>query len=204
MTVRVAPRDEVLRQREVGQLPRLLALYQPLGDRPLLQRHDDVVQRRPGYDPLPLRWVLVRDPLGKLNPAAFFTTDLTASPLDIVRWVVMRWSVEVTFQEVRTHLGFETQRQWSPRAIQRTTPALLGLFSLVVLLAHHLSAPQPLPVRTAAWYVKAQPTFADALAFVRHYLWTHIEFVHLPVPSRVVQLPAAVLAGFVEMLCYSA
>src|SRR5579859_6055911 len=73
----------------------------------------------PGFDPLPIRWVLVRDPLGKLAPAAFFATDQTADPVQILAWVIQRWSVEVTFEEVRAHLGFETQRQWSPKAIQR-------------------------------------------------------------------------------------
>ncbi|MHB8751422.1 MAG: IS701 family transposase, partial [Aggregatilineales bacterium] len=106
----------------------------------------------PGFDPLPIRWVLVRDPLGKLAPAAFFATDQTADPVQILAWVIQRWSVEVTFEEVRAHLGFETQRQWSPKAIQRTSPALLGLFSFVTLLAHQLSAARPFPTRTAAWY----------------------------------------------------
>ena len=36
---------------------------------------------------------------------------------------------------VRTHLGVETQRQWSDLAIARTTPALLGLFSWTTLAA---------------------------------------------------------------------
>ena len=157
---------------------------------------------RPGYAPLPIRWVLVRDPLGKLNPAAFFTTEVDASPLQILTWLIMRWSLEVTFQEVRTHLGFETQRQWSEPAIQRTTPALFGLFSLIVLLAHHLTDHHPLPVRSAAWYVKTQPTFSDVIAFVRRYLWNHVKFVYSPVQTRLVQIPATVLAGLVDTLCF--
>jgi hypothetical protein len=48
---------------------------------------------------------------------------------------VKRWQMEATFQEVRQRLGFETQRQWSEMAIRRTAPALLGLFSLITLLA---------------------------------------------------------------------
>ena len=79
----------------------------------------------PGQDPLPLRWVLVRDPAGKLLPAAFFATDLDATPEQILAWVIMRWGIEVTFEEARAHLGLETQRQWSDLAIARTTPALL-------------------------------------------------------------------------------
>src|SRR5690606_38638317 len=101
----------------------------------------------------------------------------------------MRWSVEVTFQECRAHLGMETQRQWSDLAIQRTTPALLGLFSLVTLLAQQLTAGQPLPARRTAWYRKPEPTFADALALVRKTLWTKMKFVNsLDEPAVVVFL----------------
>ena len=73
--------------------------------------------------------------------------------------------MEVTFEEARAHLGVETQRQWSNLASLRTTPALLGLFSLVTLMAHALQADLPLP--QTAWYVKPLPTFVDALARVR-------------------------------------
>ena len=83
-------------------------------------------------------WVLVRDPSGEHEPAAFLSTDLGAQPATILGWFVSRWRVETTFQEVRAHLGVETQRQWSDLAIQRTTPALLGLFSLITVWADGL------------------------------------------------------------------
>ena len=81
-------------------------------------------------------WVLIRDPEGRFKTQALLCTDLDADPKKIVCWFVMRWQLEVTFQEMRRHLGFETQRQWSEFAIGRTTPALLALFSLVTLFAH--------------------------------------------------------------------
>ena len=84
-------------------------------------------------------------------------------------WFVSRWQVESTFQQVRTHLGVETQRQWNDRAVTRITPALLGLFSLVTLLAHPHMDKQS--ARQAAWYIKEKPTFSDALALVRRRLW---------------------------------
>ena len=158
----------------------------------------------PGEKPLPIRWVLVRDPLGKLEAAAFLCTDLEVSPKQILRWYVMRWNVEVTFEEARAHLGLETQRQWSDLAIARTTPALLGLYSLIVLLAHHLLNRQPLPVRTTAWYTKREATFSDVIALVRRYLWEHTEFVHSPVQGRPVPIPGSVLHGLVDLLCYAA
>ena len=101
---------------------------------------------------VPIRYVLVRNVAGELKPQAFLCTDLDADPLDILRWFVRRWSIEVTFAEVRRHLGVETQRQWSDPAIARTTPALLGLFSLIALWAHDLYETQTPPPRTASWY----------------------------------------------------
>lgn len=157
----------------------------------------------PGFDPLPIRWVLVRDPAGKLDPTAFLCTDLSASPAQILDRFVMRWGLEVTFQESRAHLGLETQRQWSDLAISRTTPALLGLFSLVSLLTFRLTQDQPLPVRTAAWYTKPEPTFSDAIAFVRFYLWTHMEFIHSPAKTTFSLFSHSVLAGLVDSICYS-
>jgi hypothetical protein len=118
-----------------------------------------------GQPIIPLRWVLLRDPTGQFDPQAQLSTDPTVSPAQIIAWFVARWPLEVTFQEVRAHLGVETQRQWSDLAILRTTPALLGLFSLVTLFAQARLAGQPLPVRQAAWYAKSAPTFSDTLAF---------------------------------------
>lgn len=128
---------------------------------------------RGGLSPVPIRWLLVRDPLDELPPQAFLCTDLDATPVDILQWFVSRWQLEVTFQEVRAHLGVETQRQWSDLAIMRTTPALLGLFSLVTLWAHDLAAETPLVPATAAWYPKRHCTFSDAIAAVRREIWHH-------------------------------
>jgi hypothetical protein len=157
----------------------------------------------PSYDPLPIRWVLVRDPLGELDPTAFFATDQAVSPLQILAWFIMRWNVEVTFEEARAHLGVETQRQWSDLAIRRTTPALLGLFSLVTLLAHRLTENKPFPIRSAAWYVKTEPTFSDAIALVRRHLWTRTKFTNSPSSTGFVEIPASVLHGLVDSLCYA-
>ena len=97
--------------------------------------------------------------------------DRDATPAQIIEWVVLRWSVETTFEEARAHLGLETQRQGSDRAIVRTTPCLLGLFSLVVLLTQHLQPDGQVPVLTAAWYQKPEATFFDWLVLVRKHLW---------------------------------
>ena len=111
-------------------------------------------------------------------PQALLCTDPAEDPTRILQWFVLRWQLEVTpyrvrgrlFQEVRTHLGVETQCQWSDLAIARTTPVLLGLFSWTTLAAHALQNRRPMTQRTAAWYDKPSPTFVDAIALVRRRL----------------------------------
>ncbi|MEP6986695.1 MAG: hypothetical protein ABI970_13900, partial [Chloroflexota bacterium] len=126
-----------------------------------------------GKQPLPIRWVLIRDPQDDYDPVALLSTDPAAEALSIVTWFVQRWQLEVTFEETRRHLGVETQRQWSDKAIARTTPLVLGLFSWVTLVAHALYTTHPSAApRQAVWYPKPLPTFSDALALVRHSLWT--------------------------------
>jgi hypothetical protein len=119
----------------------------------------------PGVPPVALRYVLVADPEGQLRMEAFVCTDVQATPEQILAWVVRRWSVEVTFEESRAHLGLETQRQWSDKAIARTTPVLLALFSLVTVLALQRSQGWEIPVPATAWY----PTFRISLSRVRHF-----------------------------------
>jgi DDE superfamily endonuclease len=146
----------------------------------------------PCQPPVAIRYVLVADPEGKLRMEAFFCTDLEATPVEILPWVVMRWAVEVTFEEARAHLGFETQRQWSDQAIARTTPVLLGLFSLVTLLALQLSQSDPIPVLATAWYHKVEPTFADCLALVRQHLWRARYLVNSTPEAESMQFPPEV------------
>ena len=108
---------------------------------------DTAIWYHTGLPPLPIRWVLIRDPRGEFQTQSVLSTDPNLEPRQILMWFVRRWRVEVTFHEVRTHLGVETQRQWSDAAIARTTPTLLGLFSLVTLLAHSSAKRKKLPIR---------------------------------------------------------
>lgn len=121
---------------------------------------DTAVWYHKGKPVVPLRWVLISDPLGEFDTQALLCTDQSIDPVQIIEWFVMRWQVEVTFEESRAHLGVNTQRQWSDLAIERTTPILLGLFSWVTLVADLLAAEQQLAPRTAAWYPKAHLTFS--------------------------------------------
>lgn len=157
-----------------------------------------------GLPAVNLRWVLITDPAGQFEPQALLSTDPTASPQVIVEWFVLRWQVEVTFEEARAHLGIETQRQWSELAILRSTPALLGLFSLVTLFAHQLLQEQNLAARQAAWYAKSVPTFADTIALVRQHLWPVEGFWMSCNEPDMVKIPKALLARLTDALAYAA
>jgi len=150
---------------------------------------------------VPIRWVLVRDPEGEKEPQAFLCTDLDADPVDILRWFVRRWRVETTFEEARRHLGLETQRQWSDLAILRTTPALLGLFSLVTLWAARLEADRGISPECVRWYPKRTSTFSDALARVRRELWVSPTFASSAGHRHVLKVPADVLDRLMRVAC---
>jgi len=165
---------------------------------------DTAVWYHTGKPPVSIRWVLIRDPKGEYDPVALLCTQTTYPPMQIVSWFVRRWTVEVTFQEARAHLGVETQRQWSDLAIGRTTPALLGLFSWVTLVAHQLHQSESVPVRQTAWYHKPAPTFSDALAWVRHLLWWHsATFSMSPAPPEMLKLPKPFVLRLVNSLAYA-
>ena len=157
-----------------------------------------------GLPPVPLRWVLVRDPKGQFDPQALLCTDPGREALQIIRWFVQRWPVEVTFREARDHLGLETQRQWSDRAIARTTPCLLGLFSLTALLGSRLSTHTKRAVAAAAWYRKTQPTFADTLAAGRQEIWAAQGFAMSRTRSDSRKLPSRLREGIAYALCPAA
>ena len=158
----------------------------------------------PGLPVVPLRWVMVRDPFEEFRPQAFLCTDLEAEPAQILGWFVRRWATEVTFAEVRRHLGVETQRQWSDLAVARTTPALLGLYSMVALWADELQRGSAVVPRAAAWYAKPVPTFSDALATVRRTLWTDAASCPSGPDRDAAKVPRSVLDRLTDLACYAA
>ena len=161
---------------------------------------------RGGFPSVQIRWVVVRHLEEALAPQALLCTDIDADPLQIVQWYMLRWQVEVTFEELRAHLGMETQRQWSERAIARTTPALFGLFSLVTLAADVLIEQQGgIAPRTTAWYAKPNSTFADAIALVRRHVWAQQETFATSDPSlELIKLPRGIYGRMIDALAYAA
>jgi hypothetical protein len=164
---------------------------------------DTAVWFHGGHPPLPIRWVVVRDPSGKFKTQALLCTDLNITPLQMIEWFIQRWQMEVTQHEVREHLGVETQRQWSDLAILRTTPALFGLFSLVTVLAQRLAQRGKVLARQTAWYAKPRPTFSDALAAVRLELWRHPTFQMSKNHKDIAKLPHVIFKRFAQALCYA-
>ncbi|MEM9805498.1 MAG: transposase [Cyanobacteria bacterium P01_D01_bin.56] len=129
------------------------------------------------------------------------TTDLKARPEQILQWFRQRWQVEVTFEEVRAHLGVETQRQWSSKASLRTTPALLALFSMVTVVAHQYQQRYPFPITKAAWYQKSLPVKAFALALVRQRLWHSQPFQTSDSGTDMVKVSRALFNTWANLLC---
>ena len=106
-------------------------------------------------------------------------------PARILQWFVLRWQLEVTFQEVRAHLGVETQRQWSDRAIARTTPILMGIFSWTTLAAHLLRQQRPRPIaQQLGMPSRCRPSWMPSLWFAATCGW-RLRVLHCPPPTLI-------------------
>jgi hypothetical protein len=195
--------QQVLQDAHTPWTPLTVSKWYGGGAREVEVCTDTAVWYHTGLPPVAVRWVLIRDPQGEFEAQALVTTHLEQEPGQILGWFVRRWTMEVTFEEARAHLGLETQRQWNDWAIGRTTPALFGLYSLVTLMAHALLQTQAHEVRTAAWYVKVRPTFADALAVVRRELWSTCHFSMSRGKSEVVEIPRPLLERLTDTVCYA-
>lgn len=158
---------------------------------------------RAGLQPLAICWVLVRDPLGELDAKAYFSTEATPVASTVVEAFVRRWTIEVMFEESRAHLGIQTQRQWSDLAIERTTPCLFGLYSLVALLTKALHPDGKVPIQCTAWYEKPEATFGDMLATVRRHLWGNFNYLTSPHDGSVRLIPETDLFRLAQAVCYS-
>ena len=164
--------------------------------------HGTALWHHGGKPIVPILWVLVRYPDGRRPPEAFLCTDTNAAPRDVLDCFNRRWAIETTYEESRAHLGLETQRQWSDPAIFRTTPLLLGLYSLVTLYIHRNAERLALSPRRAAWYPKPAPTFADALARLRQHLWFE-RIVTSAAAADITEPISPALTGIIEAACYA-
>ena len=165
---------------------------------------DTAVWYHTGKPPVAIRWVLIRDPQERFKPQALLSTNLEYTCAQMLAWFVCRWTMEVTFEEARAHLGMETPRQWNDRAMARATPALLRLYSVMTLTAPLLIDKGETWVRSTAWYGKTRPTLSDAIAWTRRHVWEPIHFSTSHQETDLIKIPRALLERFTDALCYAA
>lgn len=201
---RVPTLNEVLANPQTPWQTLTVPFWYGQPDRPVQVASATAVWYSSGMPAVPLRWVLIRDPLGQFASQALLCTEQQATPAWILNCFVRRWQVEVTFEEARAHLGIETQRQWSDLAIARTTPCLFGLYSIVTLLAQQLFATDQVYLRQDAWYQKSQATFSDTIASVRRWCWSHAYFSTSSNETDMVKIPRPLVDRLIGSLCYAA
>ncbi len=153
---------------------------------------------------VPIRWVYIVDRQGTHRNDCVFTTDVSMPPARIVSLFTRRWSIEVTFEEVRAHLGFETTRQRVAKSVLRTAPCLLGLFSVISLVLADYSRGHRVRPASTAWYVKTDVTFSDAIATVRRLLWEKTVFGTSNYAKQYAKTPPAIRKLFLDCLCPAA
>ncbi len=155
-----------------------------------------------GKEAVPIGWVIIKDPRQKFETQALLCTKREATPRRIVEWFIKRWQTEVTFEESRRHLGIETNRQWSDTAIQRTTPCLFGLFSVVAMVAQKLERTGKLKMRQAMRYQKQVATFSDAIGCVRQQIWEWQSFQTSGAQIEMIKIPRSYLECLTDTLCF--
>lgn len=157
-----------------------------------------------GAGVVPLRWVFVRDCQGTHQDQYFYTTDPFLAAPQIIHWFTARWPIETTFQEMRAHLGFETTRQHVAASVLRTAPCLLGLFTVICLIFAAQAQQHPIALPRTPWYVKEEPTFADALVTVRRLFWQHTLLQDPSHRTLFQKLPPRLKNWMLDQLCQAA
>ncbi len=133
-----------------------------------------------GYPYTPIRWIILKSPTGEFDPIALSCTDLEMNEQEIIETFVKRWNIEVTFEEVKSHLGLKGQRNWSDKSIERTTPSIMGLYSMINLMVFESRECEKLHPQSTGWYQKDFVTFSDVLFYVRQQIWRENFFHRLP------------------------
>lgn len=140
---------------------------------------------------VPVRWVCAYDPQNERDDY-FYSTDPTLTPRQIVELFAARWSVEVTFEEAKGHLGFESTRQRCEKSVLRSGPCIMGLFSVISVIYAELAKTTKVKIHRTPCYDKTTVTFVDALTAVRRLLWEEVILLHAPGGHLVTKLPSRV------------
>jgi hypothetical protein len=150
-----------------------------------------------------VRMIVTRDPSGRIEDRAYFSTDAQMSPLEIAQYFSLRWTQEELHRNIKQHLGLEDpQNGWWRRpkgkrknkkipgpkphkergrkAVTRTAPFILTTYALVIIWYFGNDSWQEdveRARRRAPWYrEKKEPSFADMLAALRRHLWAERNF----------------------------
>jgi DDE superfamily endonuclease len=120
----------------------------------------------------PVRLLLVQD---RDNPTgyelALITTDLTATPAELVERYADRWAIEVCFEEAKHQAGVGDARNRTRKAVQRTVPFQFLAMTLTItwytLHGHHPDDVAEHRARAPWYHTKTNPSFADMLTKLR-------------------------------------
>ncbi len=159
---------------------------------------------RSGNGLVPVHWVFVRDDDGTRRDEYFYTTHDEFTAEHIVTLYTLRWNLEVTFQELRAHLGFETPRQRVKESVMRMGPCLMGLFSVICIIYHEHVKRHKVTTHDRPCYVKSEPTFSDAIADVRRLFWQQTVFEQPYFRKVCKNLPPKLKAFILDHFCQSA
>lgn len=135
--------------------------------------------------PVPIRWVLSRDPKNPDEIIPILCTNQSFSPVNILECFVRRWCIETTFQEVRAHLGYESIHTWADMGVERVSPAIMASYSIICLVAAKAMKEknENIEPQKAAWYNKTHVTFSDAFVYVKSLIINENIFPH-PTQNR--------------------
>jgi hypothetical protein len=133
-------------------------------------------QRVQWYGPwkdLPVRLILLRD-TSKYYDLALITTDLTTPIEQIISRYAARWTIEVVFAQMRQILGIGQARNRTARAVERTIPFGLTVYTLVILwYTRHGNPTGDVTAHRALspWYrAKTEPSYQDMTDTLRRVI----------------------------------
>lgn len=122
---------------------------------------------KPGKGLVKIKLVFVRDPKGKRPDECLYSTHINASEKEIIEEVVLRWNIEVTFEELREYLNVESMKNWTEDSVKKQTHLVFSLYSITaVWFSKFIKTGQVNPFRET-WYQKEYFTFSDALGYLR-------------------------------------
>lgn len=115
--------------------------------------------------------ILTRDATGKRPDHRFYCTRLDWSAREVLSAYASRWALEATFEGAKQVLGLEDPANRLPKAVRRTAPVALVLYSLIVLW-FDTAGQEWVRFPHRPWYRrKKEPSFQDMVTTLRRQCW---------------------------------